>query len=486
MRDRSRSPLGRDDRRKGGSFGQGGRFDPHSDKMVYFTNLAYDMSWMDLKDVIRDKGGEVQFVELLKNKDGKSKGVAVVEFTSKESAQKTIEVLHRENIRGRVISAKEIRDPQAFFRKIKEESGIDFLKDNNKRDRVPVSRDRRSSPPLRTPAETFGLSSSFLDSLNLKPPLVNRVFITNISYSCGVGKLYDVFAMAGKIVWFDLQLDKEGKSKGMAIVEYSHPIEAVQAISMLNNQRLFDRTITVKMDRFEKDPDRDRNGLPNGLKSVGMGLGANGSPLSDIASVIGQMGSNGQTHIGPFSSNGSGILNQPQSNFPFSQPSVFDSGPVYQSQLLNSGINQSFSSSAQRQISPSNALFGTQASFVKEQVPSPFPSQTGFSGGFDRRSAQLAQNSFQSNTTVRSGQGYLPSYDAPTRVILIKNLPHDYTWDVIAQRVRQFGDFESVELVSSGVAKVRFLHVQDAERAKATLNQTLVENNMIAVEYMLQ
>jgi RNA recognition motif-containing protein len=51
--------------------------------------------------------------------------------------------------------------------------------------------------------------------------------------------------MAGRITWFDLQLDKDGKSKGMAVVEYSHPIEAVQAVSMLHNQRLLDRTLTV-------------------------------------------------------------------------------------------------------------------------------------------------------------------------------------------------------------------------------------------------
>jgi RNA recognition motif-containing protein len=79
--------------------------------------------------------------------------------------------------------------------------------------------------------------------------------------------------MAGRITWFDLQLDKEGKSRGMAVIEYSHPIEAVQAISMLHNQRLIDRTLTVKMDRFEKEADRRRDGVPIGLKHVGMGLG---------------------------------------------------------------------------------------------------------------------------------------------------------------------------------------------------------------------
>lgn len=60
----------------------------------------------------------------------------------------------------------------------------------------------------------------------------------------------------------DLQLDKDGKTKGMAVVEYSHPIEAVQAVSMLNNQRLFDRTIAVRMDRYPKEVERREGGLP--------------------------------------------------------------------------------------------------------------------------------------------------------------------------------------------------------------------------------
>ena len=50
-----------------------------------------------------------------------------------------------------------------------------------------------------------------------------------------------VFRLAGRVVGVELQRDKEGKSRGFAVVVYDHPVEAVQAISMLNNQQLFDR-----------------------------------------------------------------------------------------------------------------------------------------------------------------------------------------------------------------------------------------------------
>ena len=81
----------------------------------------------------------------------------------------------------------------------------------------------------------------------------------------------------------ELQRDKEGKSRGFAVVVYDHPVEAVQvllpllihltppphhfsssplllpllqAISMLNNQQLFDRKLSVRFDKVEPDPPR--------------------------------------------------------------------------------------------------------------------------------------------------------------------------------------------------------------------------------------
>ena len=51
-------------------------------------------------------------------------------------------------------------------------------------------------------------------------------------------KLHEVFKLAGRIVRAEVNKDREGKSRGFGIVDYSHPVEAVQAISMFNNQRV--------------------------------------------------------------------------------------------------------------------------------------------------------------------------------------------------------------------------------------------------------
>lgn len=91
-------------------------------------------------------------------------------------------------------------------------------------------------------------------------------------------KLKEVFRLAGRVIRVDLSIDKDGRSRGFAIVEYDHPVESVQAISMFHNQQLFDRVMTVRMDRAN-----EALKLPEGLKGIGMGLGVNGEPLRDVA-----------------------------------------------------------------------------------------------------------------------------------------------------------------------------------------------------------
>ena len=51
-------------------------------------------------------------------------------------------------------------------------------------------------------------------------------------------KLREVFRLAGRIVRAEVNKDRDGKSRGYGIVEYTHPVEAVQAISMFKDQKV--------------------------------------------------------------------------------------------------------------------------------------------------------------------------------------------------------------------------------------------------------
>ncbi|EPB73641.1 hypothetical protein ANCCEY_07254 [Ancylostoma ceylanicum] len=291
VRSRSRSPQKGDPKRFAGGR-DGDRRSVANDRMVFITNLAYEVRWAELKDVLREHGGEVVFVELLEDRNGQPKGNAIAEFKTKEGAANCLKNLDGFEIRNRKMITKAIRDPVAFLRKVQEETGVDYLAKCG----GIVSRGRNDERPARTGSyDLFGLSPEFLRQHNIEPPLCDRVFIANLSFNVGTGRIYEIFGLAGNIVWMDLHMDKEGKSKvirlmlGVCILQFSHPIEAVQAISMFHGQKLYDRVLVVKMDRYEKnEPARD-GALPRGLERIGAGLGANGAPLTDIASVVASM-----------------------------------------------------------------------------------------------------------------------------------------------------------------------------------------------------
>lgn len=100
---------------------------------------------------------------------------------------------------------------------------------------------------------------------------VSNLRCVQMDYKVDAKKLKQVFKLAGKVVSVDLATDKDGASRGFAVVEYEHPVEAVQAISMFDRQQLFERRMTVRLDRV---PDKNEGiKLPEGLKGIGLGLG---------------------------------------------------------------------------------------------------------------------------------------------------------------------------------------------------------------------
>ncbi|KAL6731352.1 hypothetical protein Aduo_002226 [Ancylostoma duodenale] len=450
VRSRSRSPQKGDPKRFAGGR-DGDRRSVANDRMVFITNLAYEVRWAELKDVLREHGGEVVFVELLEDRNGQPKGNAIAEFKTKEGAANCLKNLDGFEIRKRKMITKAIRDPVAFLRKVQEETGVDYLAKCG----GIVSRGRNDERPARTGSyDLFGLSPEFLRQHNIEPPLCDRVFIANLSFNVGTGRIYEIFGLAGNIVWMDLHMDKEGKSKGVCILQFSHPIEAVQAISMFHGQKLYDRVLVVKMDRYEKnEPARD-GALPRGLERIGAGLGANGAPLTDIASVVASMRGDSVAAPAPVAP-----VAAQASQFSFGvgagvmpTASPFQSNPYSATSHISNG--QSFPSLGSAVSSFSSGL-----------------------GGFDSR----RDDSFSDSR--RDDPQFGLNFNV-SRVVVIKNLPLDYTWQIVRDRVQQFGETESVEMIAPGVARIRFALIQDAERMRGALTGTSVEGRTISVEYM--
>lgn len=304
------------------------------EKTVYVSNIPYDTRWTDLKDLFRDKVGDIMYCEVFE-KDSKSLGVAAIEFKTVEDAERAVQIMHQYELGGRKISCR-IDNEGYKTRQAKEmsleghhhssskqsSSGNDSSSSqataastlalaqtlasltgaatgglNSNANLLSLLGLGTASPIVQQPASsgllgTFGgsnpsasqttLLNQLAAQLKVDGPVTNRIFIASLDYKVDEGKIKEVFALAGNVQSVSLFKDREGKSRGMAVVEYDTPFEALNAVSMFNNQQLLDRQMTV---RFDTKPPRDdepvsknssSSKLPSGLKSIGTGIGLAG------------------------------------------------------------------------------------------------------------------------------------------------------------------------------------------------------------------
>nr|XP_012619000.1 myelin expression factor 2 isoform X4 [Microcebus murinus] len=86
---------------------------------VFISNIPYDMKWQAIKDLMREKVGEVTYVELFKDAEGKSRGCGVVEFKDEEFVKKALETMNKYDLSGRPLNIKEL-DFKVGWKKLKE------------------------------------------------------------------------------------------------------------------------------------------------------------------------------------------------------------------------------------------------------------------------------------------------------------------------------------------------------------------------------
>eukprot|EP00069_Balaena_mysticetus_P019081 bmy_11763T0 len=213
----------------------GNRFEPYANPTkryrAFITNIPFDVKWQSLKDLVKEKVGEVTYVELLMDAEGKSR--------MEESMKKAAEVLNKHSLSGRPLKVKE--DPDGEHA-------------------------RRAMQKVMATTGGMGMGPGGPGMINIPPSILNNpnipneiihalqagrlgstVFVANLDYKVGWKKLKEVFSMAGVVVRADILEDKDGKSRGIGTVTFEQSIEAVQAIY--------------------------------GLGGIGMGLGPGGQPI---------------------------------------------------------------------------------------------------------------------------------------------------------------------------------------------------------------
>uniref|UniRef100_A0A8C4Z7W3 Myelin expression factor 2 n=1 Tax=Gadus morhua TaxID=8049 RepID=A0A8C4Z7W3_GADMO len=189
---------------------------------VFISNIPYDMKWQAIKDLMREKVGEVTYVELFKDAEGKSR---VSDFKDEEFVKKAVDTMNKHDLSGRPLNIKEDPDGEHARRVLQRMGGM-----------MPGSRGPEGGPG------GMNLPPSLANSLNIPPDILNAmqagrlgttVFVANLDFKVGWKKLKEVFAMAGVVKRADVKEDKDGKSRGMGTVTFEQPLEAVQAICIL-------------------------------------------------------------------------------------------------------------------------------------------------------------------------------------------------------------------------------------------------------------
>ncbi|XP_055135000.1 myelin expression factor 2 isoform X2 [Symphalangus syndactylus] len=469
---------------------------------VFISNIPYDMKWQAIKDLMREKVGEVTYVELFKDAEGKSRGCGVVEFKDEEFVKKALETMNKYDLSGRPLNIKEDPDGENARRALQRTGG--------------------SFPGGHVPDMGSGLMNlppSILNNPNIPPEVISNlqagrlgstIFVANLDFKVGWKKLKEVFSIAGTVKRADIKEDKDGKSRGMGTVTFEQAIEAVQAISMFNGQFLFDRPMHVKMDdkSVPHEEYRSHDGktpqLPRGLGGIGMGLGPGGQPISasqlNIGGVMGSLGPGGMGMDGP----GFGGMNRIGGGIGFGGLEAMNSmggfggvgrmGELYRGAMTSSmerdfgrgdiGINRGFGDSFGRLgggMGGMNSVTGGMGMGL-DRMSSSFDRMGPGIGAILERSIDMDRG-FLSGPM---GSGMRERIGSKGNQIFVRNLPFDLTWQKLKEKFSQCGHVMFAEIKmengkSKGCGTVRFDSPESAEKACRIMNGIKISGREIDV-----
>ncbi|XP_045384440.1 myelin expression factor 2 isoform X4 [Lemur catta] len=436
---------------------------------VFISNIPYDMKWQAIKDLMREKVGEVTYVELFKDAEGKSRGCGVVEFKDEEFVKKALETMNKYDLSGRPLNIKEDPDGENARRALQRTGG--------------------SFPGGHVPDVGSGLMNlppSILNNPNIPPEVISNlqagrlgstIFVANLDFKVGWKKLKEVFSIAGTVKRADIKEDKDGKSRGMGTVTFEQAIEAVQAISMFNGQFLFDRPMHVKMDDKSvpheeyRSHDSKTPQLPRGLGGIGMGLGPGGQPISasqlNIGGVMGNLGPSGMGMDGP----GFGGMNRIGGGIGFGGLEAMNSMGGF------GGVGRMGGGG----MGGMNSVTGGMGIGL-DRMNSSFDRMGPGIGAILERSIDMDRG-FLSGPM---GSGMRDRIGSKGNQIFVRNLPFDLTWQKLKEKFSQCGHVMFAEIKmengkSKGCGTVRFDSPESAEKACRIMNGIKISGREIDV-----
>uniref|UniRef100_A0A3P9P316 Myelin expression factor 2 n=1 Tax=Poecilia reticulata TaxID=8081 RepID=A0A3P9P316_POERE len=489
-----------DGKEKSSTSKRGNRYHPYKEKhggekksahrnRVFISNIPYDMKWQAIKDLMRDKVGEVTYVELFKDAEGKSR----VKFKDEEYVKKAVSAMNKHDLSGRPLNIKEDYDGEHARRALQRMGGGQH--GGRGQDMVPGG---MNIPP------------SIANNPNIPPEVIhalqagrlgNTVFVANLDFKVGWKKLKEVFSMAGVVKRADVKEDKDGKSRGMGTVTFDQPLEAVQAISMFNGQMLFERQMHVKIDEKSLPPDdflpvEKAPQLPRGLGGIGMGLGPGGQPINAnrLSGGGGGGGGGGMGSMGPGGMSGSGGYGGMDSMGSMGSFGGRDIAPVGRmGDLYRSGIgglDRDFDMPMSRGFADSFGGMGSMGhmgsgggmgSMSMDRMGPSFD-RVGMSGMDMNRGF----GGYGGGGHMGGGMSDRGSGSKGGCQIFVRNLSYDLTWQKLKDKFSHCGQVLFAEIKmengrSKGCGTVKFDSPETAEKACRMMNGTKINGREVDV-----
>jgi RNA recognition motif-containing protein len=210
----------------GGGTGNDGDDDPPAGdgergRRVYVGNLAWEVSWQDLKDHMKTTGLDAVRANIMQTPDGRSKGCGIVEFATPEGAEQAVLTLNDTELHGRQIFVREDREdgrPSASFSQSGAGGG----------------------------GAGGGGGQRFSAGEQSQS---RRVYVGNLSWDVAWQDLKDHMRQAGEVLHAEVIMELNGRSKGCGIVEFATDEAALEAITVLTDTELKGRMIFVREDR---------------------------------------------------------------------------------------------------------------------------------------------------------------------------------------------------------------------------------------------
>lgn len=198
---------------------------------LYVSNLAWETSWQNLKDVMAEVG-PVSFADILRDPSGRSKGCGIVVFQDPESANRAIAELNGREVDGRPIHVREDRE-QGNPRGPRGPRGP-----GGPGGFSPRGPPRPGPPPHRT--------SNFTATFAGEPG--STVYVGGLPYSMRWQGLKDMMRQAGPVEHVEIMYDGFNRSKGCGLVRFATAEDAQNAVRTFNEQTIDGRPLAVRID----------------------------------------------------------------------------------------------------------------------------------------------------------------------------------------------------------------------------------------------